>query len=182
MTRITRDNVYAHFIDVTLQKTLWQNSTSAGVKVHPQYHPAKTDNCYIVKMAFQIGKIDCFDANPETRTCYQERLHQYFVVNDVVDEKKVPALLSLIGSCAYRLLRDLFHPNLPLTQDYKTLCDKLESHFPPAERFRFHKREQQIDESRITMLPEEPFPYFAIALYVVCIMMPYRRSFYQSTN
>ena len=103
-------------------------------------------------MAFQIGKIDCFDANTESWLCYQERLDQYFVANDVVDEKKVPALLSLIGSSSYRLLRDICHPDLPSTKDYKTLCDKLKDHFSPkplviAERFRFHKRDQHPDES-----------------------------------
>ena len=103
-------------------------------------------------MAFQIGKIDCFDTNTESWLCYKERLDQYFIANDVPDEKKVPALLALIGSSTYRLLRDICHPDLPSTKDYKTLCDTLQSHFSPkpiiiAERFRFHKRDQQADES-----------------------------------
>ena len=103
-------------------------------------------------MAFQIGKIDCYDANTESWLCYKERLDQFFVANDVADDKKVPALLSLIGSSSYRLLRDICHPDLPSTKDYNTLCTALKDHFSPkpiviAERFRFYKRDQQGDES-----------------------------------
>ena len=63
-----------------------------------------------------------------------------------------PALLSLIGSSSYRLLRDICHPDLPSTKDYNTLCIALKDHFSPkpiviAERFRFYKRDQQVGES-----------------------------------
>ena len=103
-------------------------------------------------MAFQIGKIDCFDSNTESWQCYKERLDQYFLANDVAEEKQVPALLALIGSSTYRLLRDICHPDLPSTKTYGTLCTLLETHFNPkpiviAERFRFHKRDQHQDES-----------------------------------
>ncbi|XP_052791854.1 uncharacterized protein K02A2.6-like [Mya arenaria] len=45
-------------------------------------------------MAFAIGKIDVFEGN-ESWTCYKKRLEQYFIANEVSNEKKVPALLSL---------------------------------------------------------------------------------------
>lgn len=103
-------------------------------------------------MAFQIGKIDCFDGNVETWNCYKERLDQYFLANEVADNKQVAALLALIGSTTYRLLRDICSPDLPSTKTYVELCEILKKHFSPkpiviAERFRFHKRDQQMDES-----------------------------------
>ena len=103
-------------------------------------------------MAFFIGKIGPYEESAKPWTCYQERLDQYFLVNEIEDEKKVPALLSLVGAQTYRLLRDLFSPTLPSTKDYATLCTKLKSHYSPepliiAERFRFHKRDQRADEN-----------------------------------
>lgn len=62
-----------------------------------------------INMAFQIGKIDCFDGNVETWNCYKERLDQYYVANEVADNKQVAALLALMGSTTYRLLRDISH-------------------------------------------------------------------------
>ena len=49
-------------------------------------------------MASFIGKIDSFDEATEPWPCYKERLDQYYLANEVADDKKVPALLSLIGS------------------------------------------------------------------------------------
>jgi hypothetical protein len=48
-------------------------------------------------MAGYIGKIETFDENIEIWTSYTERLEQYFEVNEIANEKQVPALLSLIG-------------------------------------------------------------------------------------
>lgn len=103
-------------------------------------------------MASFIGKMDSYDEATEPWPCYQERLDQYFLVNEIANDKKVPALLSLVGSQTYRLLRDLFSPDLPSTKDYAVLCDKLKDHYAPkplviAERFRFYKRDQKSDES-----------------------------------
>ena len=60
--------------------------------------------------------------------------------------------MALIGRSTYRLLRDICAPNLPATKGYDELCEMLKKHFSQqpiviAERFRFHKRDQQIDES-----------------------------------
>ena len=103
-------------------------------------------------MASFIGKIGAYVEAAEPWPCYQERLDQYFIANDIDDPKKVPALLSLIGDPAYRLLRDLFSPDLPSTKDYPTLCAKLKTHYAPeplviAERYRIYKRDQHQDET-----------------------------------
>jgi hypothetical protein len=54
-------------------------------------------------MAGYIGKIQTFDENIENWTSYTERLEQYFEVNEIANEKRVPALLSLIGGKTYTL-------------------------------------------------------------------------------
>ncbi|XP_060607830.1 uncharacterized protein K02A2.6-like [Ruditapes philippinarum] len=103
-------------------------------------------------MTSLIGKIDPFDFSGESWTCYMERLDQYFIINDVADDKRVPALLALVGSKTYSTLRDLTSPALPKDKSYAELTTLLSSHFNPAplviaERFRFWKRDQRADES-----------------------------------
>ena len=48
-------------------------------------------------MAGYIGKIEPFDEGQETWTNYQERLEEYFAVNEIANDKKVSALLTLLG-------------------------------------------------------------------------------------
>jgi hypothetical protein len=52
----------------------------------------------------------------ETRddcTAYIERIEQYFLANDVADDKRVPVLLTVIGGKTYSLLRALTSPDKP---------------------------------------------------------------------
>ena len=78
---------------------LWWKIFGVTVKIIPHnIVRVLTFQLLAVKMAFQIGKIDCFEESSETWTCYKERLDQYFLANEVQDQKKVPALLALIGS------------------------------------------------------------------------------------
>ena len=44
-----------------------------------------------------IGRIEPFEEQEGTWDQYQERLEQYFIANDVDDDKRVPVTLSLIG-------------------------------------------------------------------------------------
>lgn len=103
------------------------------------------------KMA-SIGKLEVFDDSQESWANYTERLEQYFIANEVADNKKVPALLSLIGPKTYGLLRDLTAPEKPSSKSFVDLVAILQAHLAPkplviAERFRFHKREQKEGES-----------------------------------
>ena len=52
-----------------------------------------------------IGRIEPFEEQEGTWDQYQERLEQYFIANDVADDKRVPVTLSLIGGKTYALLR-----------------------------------------------------------------------------
>ena len=44
-----------------------------------------------------IGRIEPFEEQEGTWDQYQERLEQYFIANDVADDKRVPVTLSLNG-------------------------------------------------------------------------------------
>ncbi|XP_052259085.1 uncharacterized protein K02A2.6-like [Dreissena polymorpha] len=99
-----------------------------------------------------IGNINAYDCNVETWTSYQERLEQYFMVNDIDNERKVAGLLTLLGEKTYGLLRNLTVPAKPSEKSYEELCQLLQTHLCPkpliiAERFRFHKRKQAVGES-----------------------------------
>ena len=103
-------------------------------------------------MAAPVGKIETFESSAESWPAYYERLEQYLLANDVPDAKQVPALLSLIGGKTYSLLRDLCAPAKPATKTFAQLTEILGKHLSPtplviAERFRFHKRDQQEGET-----------------------------------
>ncbi|VDI40352.1 Hypothetical predicted protein [Mytilus galloprovincialis] len=103
-------------------------------------------------MGGYIGKIENFDDGIEQWTSYTERLEQYFAVNEISNEKRVPALLSLIGGKTYALLRNLTTPDKPKDKSYDDIVKVLKEHLSPAplviaERFRFHKRDQKSGES-----------------------------------
>lgn len=57
---------------------------------------------------------------PHAWNSYKERLDSYFLVNDIEDEKKVPALRSLVGTRTYSLLRDLTAPKQLAEKTYGT--------------------------------------------------------------
>ena len=103
-------------------------------------------------MAGRLGQMDCFDSTVEDWSTYVKRLEQYCVANDVKDEKKVAVLLSFVGAKTYNLLRSLTAPAKPSEKTFKENVDLLKGHLNPkplviAERYRFHKRDQQKNES-----------------------------------
>ena len=61
-----------------------------------------------------FGNVGEFKESEESWTQYAERLEQYFVANEIKDEKKQRAiLLSVCGSKTYGLIRDLLQPKKP---------------------------------------------------------------------
>lgn len=113
-----------------------------------------TDN-----MATNIGTIETFNENVEDWPTYVERVELYFEANDIPESKKTPALLSLMGSKTYTLLRNLMAPEKPATKTFTQIVKTLQDHLSPeplliAERFRFHKRAQYENENIATFVAE----------------------------
>ena len=99
-----------------------------------------------------IGRIGEFNSQVESWDSYSERLEQYFLCNEIANEKKVPALLSLVGGSTYQLLRGLTAPQKPSECEFNDLVKVLSEHLNPkpvviSERFRFYKRDQMEGES-----------------------------------
>jgi hypothetical protein len=94
-----------------------------------------------------IGSIPEFIANLDDWNVYEERLEQFFEINDIVDEKKSAFLISVIGSTTYKILRDLCHPILPKNKPFEELCELLRKQYCPQvaifrERANFYNAKQ----------------------------------------
>lgn len=79
-------------------------------------------------------------------------MEQYFEANEMGNQKRVPALLSLIGGKTYTLLRNLTTPDKPKDKSYADIVKIPKKHLSSAplvisERFRFLKRDQKEGES-----------------------------------
>ena len=76
-----------------------------------------------------LGSIASFDLKTNNITGYIERVEQYFIVDDVTDEKKQTAIfLTVIGNETYSLLRNLLAPESPAEKTVKTLSETLIDH------------------------------------------------------
>ena len=64
--------------------------------------------------------------------------------NEIKDDKKVATLLTVLGTKAYSLLRNIIAPSKPAEKTYKQLVDTMKSYVDPkpiviAKHFRFHR-------------------------------------------
>ncbi|KAJ8895802.1 hypothetical protein PR048_001140 [Dryococelus australis] len=83
---------------------------------------------------------------------FTARLYQYFVVNGIKEAAKGPLFITYIGPRMYSILKSIFVPVNPNTKNFQELLEVLTKHFLPArnitvEQFRFHKRDQQANDS-----------------------------------
>ena len=113
----------------------------------------------VTKMAFSIGNIGEYIDGIETWKSYTERVTQFFKANDVKNEKRVPALLSLMGGKTYGLLRNLTSPNELSTKSVDDIITLLNTHLSPkplviAERFRFLNCDQTDGETKSVYVSE----------------------------
>ena len=104
------------------------------------------------KMAGVIGSIGPFDESTEQWGSYTERFEYFVEANGIEDVKLVPTFLSVMGPKTFNLLRSLVQPAKPGGKTFEEIVDTLTKHFSPkplviAERFRFHKRNQEEGES-----------------------------------
>lgn len=103
-------------------------------------------------MAALIGSIGPFEENTEQWSSYTERFDYFVLANKIKDDVIVPTFLSLIGAKTFNLLRSLVQPEKPGSKSYADIVTILKDHYSPkpliiAERFRFHKRNQEEGES-----------------------------------
>ena len=76
-------------------------------------------------MATTIGSIQEFDPDTEAITAYLEHVQLFMMANGVKDNKKFAVLISIIGSKAYGLLRNLLEPERPSEKTYDKLIKVL---------------------------------------------------------
>lgn len=105
----------------------------------------------INKVMALIGNIDVFVPGSDFES-YEDRMEQYFVANDVVEEKKTSTFISIAGEAMYDILKKLTLPVKPSELSYNELLKKLRNHFKPlnnkrAERYKFNKAVQEQGET-----------------------------------
>ena len=108
---------------------------------------------------FAIENIGEFSELTETWKSYTEFVKQYFMANKISDDRKVPAMLALMGGKTYSLLRNLTSPDNPGTKEFDAILKLLDNHLLPkplvvTERFRFHKSDQKDGESILVYVAE----------------------------
>ncbi|XP_040072175.1 uncharacterized protein LOC120844448 [Ixodes scapularis] len=88
----------------------------------------------------------------ETFDDYLERFQIFVQVNAVKPEDAAATFLNFLGTNAYRTLKELLVPSLPISKSLSELTCVLKNHFSPAkstiaERTKFHRRYQKDGES-----------------------------------
>ena len=80
---------------------------------------------------FAIGNIGEFCELIENWKSNTERVKQYFMAKEISDDRKVPALLAMIGGKTYSLLRNLTSPDDPATKGLDAKMKLLDNHLSP---------------------------------------------------
>ena len=98
-----------------------------------------------------LGRMEEFTPGSDCKH-YVERLEMFFEVNSVPTDKRVPSILTLMGSKMYALLRSISAPRKPKELNFNEIVDTLAQHVDPkpiiiAERYKFHKAEQEESET-----------------------------------
>lgn len=94
-----------------------------------------------------IGNIEQY--NPETDVNnYLERMQQFFIVNEVPANRKVPLFITLMGPVAYAVLKDLVSPAQTTDKTFEELKMSLQEYYSPkklviTERYKFDKVRQE---------------------------------------
>lgn len=98
-----------------------------------------------------MGRLERSRWSPIIGRCMQ-RLEQYFLVNNIKEELKVPTLITVMGGAGYELLVTLCTPDKPSSKKFVDLVKVMGNHLQPkpsilAERYTFRKRKQAQGES-----------------------------------
>ena len=79
-----------------------------------------------------FGVIEPYQPETESFTAYSERVLLFFEANNIEEGRRVPVLLSVIGTKLYSLLRDLLAPENPKDSSVADLLKRLKEHLEPA--------------------------------------------------
>ena len=106
-----------------------------------------------------LGCTDTYNPDTDDWSAYVERLELFFLANEIKDDKKVATLLTVLGTKAYSLLRNIIAPSKPAEKTYEQLVDTMKSYVDPkpiviAECFRFHHRNQREGETFVQYLAQ----------------------------
>lgn len=79
---------------------------------------------------------------------YAEWVEQYFVLNEIKEDKKIAFLLTFIGQETYSTLKKLVFPDDSAKKTFAELITVLKNHFTPkvneiSERYKFFKEDQK---------------------------------------
>ena len=72
-----------------------------------------------------FGSIGEFLESQESWAQYTERLEQFFIANDIQNEKKASILLSTIGPAAFRTIGNLVAPAKPADETYAQMTNRV---------------------------------------------------------
>jgi len=103
--------------------------------------------------------LSSFDEELESWDTYVDRFEIFCTVNDVTEAKKTKVLLNMMGTRTYGLLQNLAAPKKTGELTYAELIKLLRQHLNPApliiaERFKFHRRDQERGETVVQYLAE----------------------------
>ena len=92
-----------------------------------------TDITLATRMATNatIDRLDELQVGTEDFDCYVECMEQYFITNNIPEEKKVLAFLLAIGAKVYELLHNLVAPDSPKDKRFNDLVKTLRAHLKP---------------------------------------------------
>ena len=96
-----------------------------------------------------VGAVGSFDPTTNQWVSYIEQMAEFFLANDIKeDRKKVAILISTVGSQTYELLKDLYSPDKPNAKSFEALVTCLQNRLQPqptiiVERYKFHQRNQK---------------------------------------
>ena len=76
-----------------------------------------------------FGKIEPYDPEIHNFQDYSEWMEQFFTVNYVKEDMKVPLFLTAIGSATYGVLKALLSPELPQDLSYEELIETLTRYY-----------------------------------------------------
>ncbi|KAJ8911607.1 hypothetical protein NQ315_015941, partial [Exocentrus adspersus] len=100
-----------------------------------------------------IGHLREFDPTTADWSIFKKRMENYFVANNIVDDKRKSAiLLNILNEEAYKLLYNLCLPVEPENKTYAELIPLLSEHFKPsvtvfAARYKFYNSRKSASES-----------------------------------